>query len=152
MKKLLWTLLGLSLAFWASCAADGVEGMAPGLIADEVASGGSYRGPGDSVPPSLGLAVPELLRRAGQPTADRPMRGRVESSRTRFAEELAEEPILVDAEPEEVDAEDFDEIVVIERAAGTTSEYGPGQYAALRADVEGRSLPLPLERPDIRGA
>ncbi len=151
MKKLLWTLLGLSLAFWASCAADGVEGMAPGLIADEVASGGSYRGPGDSVPPSPGLAVPELLRRAGQPTADRPMRGRVESSRTRFAEELAEEPILVDAEPEDVEAEDFDEIVVIERADGTTSEYGPGQYAALRADVEGRSLPLPLERTDIRG-
>ncbi|MDA0373778.1 MAG: VIT domain-containing protein [Planctomycetota bacterium] len=152
MKRLMLALSGLSLALWAGCAADGVEGSAPSLAADEVQMGGSYRGPGDSVPARPGL-VPELLRREDSlDTLQGFSAGRLlEAQRARAAAE-PDETILVDVEVEEVaDAEDFDEIVVIERADGTTSDYGPGQYAALRAEVEGRSLPLPLERTDIRG-
>jgi Ca-activated chloride channel family protein len=154
MKRLMLALSGLSLALWAGCAADGVEGLAPSLAVDAAEAGGSYRGPGDSMPLAPGL-VPELLRREDSLDTLRGFSaGRLlESKRARLAGE-PDDQFLVDveiAEVEESDLGDFDEIVVIERADGTTSEYGPGQYAALRAEVEGRSLPLPLERTDIRG-
>lgn len=47
----------------------------------------------------------------------------------------------------------IDEVVVIERADGTKSRYGPDQIVALRAKVDGAAhgQPLPLEQTDIVG-